>query len=209
MGQITLEKLVVDFADGLQLADAKSPACTTRKASYKPGIGPFPEAVAITLAFQELQSNGHSLYDNASPRTYAGSRTKCDLVIPSEWAVEFKLIRPFGDNGKPAENWIENVLYPYPGNVSALGDCLKLANSDFRECKAVIVFGYEHIPAEIELETAVKCFEQLARNVLEIALGPRAQTERGPLKHPFHQRVRVYGWEVRTAIPVGPSSEQT
>src|SRR6058998_405930 len=34
---------------------------------------------------------------------------------------------PFGDNGKEAENWSVNLLHPYEGNVSTIGDCCKLA----------------------------------------------------------------------------------
>jgi len=41
-------------------------------------------------------------------------------------ALEFKIARPFGDNGKEAENWSVNLPHPYAGNVSVIGDCLKL-----------------------------------------------------------------------------------
>jgi hypothetical protein len=49
---------------------------------------------------------------DSSPKRYPNSRRQCDLVIPGEWAVEFKLLRPFGDNGAEAEDWSENVLHP-------------------------------------------------------------------------------------------------
>ncbi|MCG3201555.1 MAG: hypothetical protein NFCOHLIN_01425 [Gammaproteobacteria bacterium] len=60
-----------------------------------------------------------------------------DLLVPGEWAVELKVVRPFGDNGKPAEHWSENVLHPYAGNTSSLGDCLKLLASGLSERKVV------------------------------------------------------------------------
>ena len=65
------------------------------------------------------------------------------MLIRSSWAVEFKLVRPFGDNGKEAENWSVNLLHPYQGNVSAIGDCLKLKCLECVERKAVLVIGYE------------------------------------------------------------------
>jgi hypothetical protein len=71
------------------------------------------------------------------------------FVIPGAWAVEVKLARPFGDNGKPAERWSENLLYPYKGNTSSLGDCLKLLESEFTERKAILIIGYEHTPPKI------------------------------------------------------------
>ena len=70
---------------------------------------------------------------SAAAKRYPNGRAECDFVLPGEWAVGVKLARPFGDNGKPAERWSENLLYPYPGNTSSLGDCLKLLNSDFPE----------------------------------------------------------------------------
>jgi hypothetical protein len=60
------------------------------------------------------------------------------------------------DNGRPAERWSENRLYPYAGNTSSLGDCLKLVGSDFTERKAVLVFGYEHTPPKIGRPSACR-----------------------------------------------------
>ena len=87
---------------------------------------------------------------------------RCDLVITSEWALEFKLIRPFGDNGEEAEQWSENVLHPYDGSKSSIGDGLKLRDSSFSERKGLVVFGYEHSPPIIDLEVAILAFETVA-----------------------------------------------
>lgn len=43
-----------------------------------------------------------------------------DLLISDHWAVEVKTTRPFGDNGREAENWSVNLLHPYPGNISTI-----------------------------------------------------------------------------------------
>jgi len=47
-------------------------------------------------------------------------------LIKGLWVIEVKIARPFGDNGKEAEAWSVNLLHPYAGNTSIIGDCLKL-----------------------------------------------------------------------------------
>jgi hypothetical protein len=141
---------------------SSGPRGQSRARTYRPGIGPLAEADAIERALRLLKNGPQaSDYRDASPKPYPNSRQKCDLVIPNEWAIELKLIRPFGDNGAEAEHWSENVLHPYAGNTSSIGDCFKLAQSNFAERKAVIVFGYEHTPPQIDLETAIRAFELL------------------------------------------------
>jgi len=135
---------------------------------------------------------------NAKPARYLTAVPKRlpDLLIPNEWAIELKIIRPFGDNGRPAEHWSENILHPYPGNTSSLGDCIKLLKSSLSERKAVVIFGYEHTPPVVALETAVASFELVARDVLSIRLSPRIEQVRLGLVHPVHQQLRVFGYEV-------------
>jgi hypothetical protein len=135
-------------------------------------------------------------YQNASPKQYPYSRQQCDLVIPGQWAIEFKLLRPFGDNGKVAEHWSENVLHPYPGNVSSIGDCIKLLKSGFSERKAVIVFGYEHSRPQIDITAAIESFEVVTERVVGIELSERYQREFGPLIHPVHKQGKVFAWEI-------------
>jgi hypothetical protein len=86
-----------------------------------------------------------------------------DMLIPGQWAVEFKVARPFGDNGRPAKHWSENLPHPYPGNTSSLGDCLKLLSSELTERKAIMIFGFEHTPPRVSLDAAVRGFELLAK----------------------------------------------
>jgi len=64
-----------------------------------------------------------------------------------------------GDNGKLAENWSVNLLHPYEGNVSAIGDCFKLLGLDGSERKAVVVIGYEHSPPQLSVVTLLAAFE--------------------------------------------------
>ena len=88
------------------------------------------------------------------------------------------------------------MLHPYPGNISSIGDCLKLARSGFSERKAVIVLAYEHVPPKVEVTTAIESFEVIAQQVVGIRLSERYSAEFGPLIHPEHQRGKVFGWEV-------------
>jgi hypothetical protein len=89
-----------------------------------------------------------------------------------------------------------NLLHPYPGNTSLLGDCLKLREMACVERKAVIAIGYEHDPAQVSLEPLWKAFEVVADAVLNIKLGARVEMTREGLIHPVHQRLRVVAWKV-------------
>lgn len=129
---------------------------------------------------------------------YAGRvRTKrCpDLLIQGSWAVEIKLA-PFGDNGNEAENWSVNLLHPYAGNVSSLGDCMKLEELPSAEKKAVLVIGYEHTPPRITLAPLLAGFEAMARGVCAIALGSRVEAHRIGSVHPVRQQAVIAAWEV-------------
>jgi hypothetical protein len=110
--------------------------------------------------------------------------------------LEFKIARPFGDNGAEAENWTVNLLHPYPGSTSSIGDCLKLLALPGPERRAVFVIGFEHSPPKIDLTTLIEAFELIAGKVVKIRLGPRIEVRREGLVHPVHQRVRVFAWEV-------------
>jgi len=63
---------------------------------------------------------------NRSAKYDLGVRTvrTPDLLIVGHWALDIKIARPFGDNRKLAENSSVNLLHPYGGNTSLLGDCL-------------------------------------------------------------------------------------
>jgi len=180
-----LEEIISDIADAISFIDKSGLPFRT----FKAGAGPYgePQLVAqIAIRLNEL------------PKYKSAARTKRtpDLLIPDEWAFEFKITRPYGDNGKEAENWSVNLLHPYPGNVSSIGDCYKLAKLGGRERKGVVVIGYEHIPPKIDLTLLVDAFEVIAGTVARVKLSPRVEASRRPLIHPIHQSVRVFAWEV-------------
>jgi hypothetical protein len=181
-----LEAVVTDLADALAAVDGRGQI----HKGFQPGIGPFGEVDAVRAALTHLRSERSDRYGAALTKRLP------DLLIPGLWAIEFKIIRPFGDNGLPAEHWSENILHPYGGNTSSLGDCLKLLGSGLMERKAVVIIGYEHSPPRISLDPAIAAFELLAQLVLRLKLSPRIEVIRTNLIHPVHQQLRVFGYEV-------------
>jgi hypothetical protein len=162
--------------------------------SFQPGVGPYGEPQLLKLIAQNL---------NRLPRYNDQVVTKRtpDLHIPEHWALEFKIARPYGDNGKEAEDWSVNLIHPYRGNVSSIGDCFKLMDLKARERKGVVVIGFEHLPPKINLNPLIDSFEAIAKHVVHIELSPRIEKRYDGLIHPVHQAVRIFAWEVINLIP--------
>lgn len=181
-----LDRVVTDVADALAAIDSSRVPFR----QFAPGVGPYGEPQVVRLVAEHLRRL----------EAYAGGvqvKRKPDLLVNGHWALEFKIVRPFGDNGKSAENWSVNLLHPYEGNVSSLGDCLKLRALECVERKAVVVIGYEHTPPKVDLAPLLKSFELVAAGVLDIALGSRVEARRSGLAHNVHQQLLVAAWEVR------------
>jgi len=130
-------EIVKEIADILMEFDAEMPI----HKAFRPGIGPFGEPQIVRVIAQRLSAKGITAQTKRTP----------DLDIQHQWAIEFKIVRPFGDNGKEAENWSVNMLHPYAGNVSLIGDALKLSLLDTFPNKGLFVIGFEHDPAKISL----------------------------------------------------------
>jgi len=180
-----LKRVISDIADSLVEIDTSGKPF--RK--FKQGVGPYGEPQLLKRISGIL--NSKNLYQGK-----VETRRTPDVLIKGSWALEFKIVRPFGDNGKQAENWSVNLIHPYRGNVSALGDCVKLLDLNIPEKKAAIVIGYEHDPSKISIQPLVESFEMLAERIMKIKLGPRETENRRNLVHPVHQQLTVYAWEV-------------
>jgi hypothetical protein len=199
-----LRVIVSDFAAGLKLADSRRPQAVNARSGqpYSPGIGPHSEAQTIKLVVDELL--------RAEAVHYAGQisievpypvtpRSKCDLCLGQspdwEWAVEVKMLRLMGDNGKPNDNILMHLLSPYPQHRSALTDCTKLVGSGLRGRKAILIYGYDY--DQWPMITAVEAFEDLART--RVRLSQRFSATVEGLIHPVHLRAGVFAWEVAKA----------
>jgi len=180
-----LRTVVSDIADSLVKID--SSGIPFRK--FKQGVGPYGEPQLLREISQILNSENNY-------REQVETRRTPDLLIKGSWALEFKIVRPFGDNGKEAEDWSVNLIHPYEGNVSTLGDCIKLLRLHVPEKKAVVVIGYEHDPPKIDVEPLIESFELLAEKIMKIKIGPRETENRKNLVHPVHQQLTVFAWEV-------------
>lgn len=182
-----LAELVSRIAEALKCIDSSKVPHKT----FQPGVGPYGEPQLVRKLIEHLRQSAPAEFGATV------SKREPDVLIPGKWALEFKIVRPFGDNGRLAEHWSENLLHPYEGNVSALGDCLKLKHSSLTERKAVISIAYEHTEPKFNLGVLIRSFELIARSELSIELGQRCETLVLDLIHPVHQRAIVYGWEVK------------
>lgn len=182
---MSLTDLVADVRDACVGID--SAAVPFKR--FQPGVGPYGEPQLVKGIAQRL---------NVLPRYRgrAASKRTPDLLIRDLWAMEFKIARPFGDNGEEAENWSVNLTHPYPGSVSVFGDCLKLAEWNGPERRAAIVIGYEHDPARISLTPLFDAFEAVATKLLPFQVSARTEARHTGLCHPVHQVVRVVAWEI-------------
>jgi hypothetical protein len=199
---IELDRLVNDFAAGIERADSRRPQAVVSRTgrTYQAGIGPHPEAATIRLVVDELAALDPAYSGCALNVPYPGaSRQRCDWCVGTQpdwdWAVEVKLLRLLGDNGLPNDNMLMHILSPYAEHRSALTDCEKLVHSGLPGRKAIVIFGYDH--DEWDTMIAVEAFEMLARR--RVALGSRHMGHFDGLAHPVHRRGRVYAWEVAAA----------
>jgi hypothetical protein len=179
-------QIIKTIADVLKEYDAENP----RHKEFRPGIGPFGEPQIVRVISDRLMRRGIPAKTKRTP----------DLEIGREWAIEFKIVRPFGDNGREAENWTVNLLHPYPGNVSLLGDSIKLLQLPNYDHRGLFIIGFEHNPARISLDPLVCSFELIARRVLNVNLDEKIEERRESLVHPEHQVLRCIGWELKNSI---------
>jgi hypothetical protein len=165
---LLLTDLVTDFAQGIQAVDSLAPVASSSRtgASYRPGIGPHTETQTIKLVMAHLAVAaplGYASYRLGVP--YAdGTRQACDVCLggpaPWEWAIEVKMLRLMGDDGKLNDNMLMHILSPYPAHRSALTDCTKLLDSQLGARKAILIYGYDY--PGWAMDPGIGAFETLA-----------------------------------------------
>lgn len=187
---------VVEFlALGIKRADARRPVGANKRSGlpYQAGVGPHTESETITLALAEV-SNEMSVQVRREIPYPAAVRSRCDVVLdgPDPWAVEIKMLRLMGDNGKPNDSILMHILSPYPAHRSALTDCVKLLDSGFACRKGLVIFGYDY--PGWPMDPAIEAFQSLASRT--VTLGDVASASFDQLIHPVHVAGRVFGWEL-------------
>ena len=192
-----LDRLCDAFAAAFARADALRPVWTSRTGRiYQPGLGPHAEDAAVALVLHELRRDpAMETIEFGQFLPYPESaRQRCDLWIgkPVEWAVEVKMARFRGDNGKPDDTSLKDLLSPYESDRSALTDCLKLARAGFLSRCAVLIYGFDY--EDRPLEPAIAAFEILAQ--ARVNLGRRVQRDMGRLVHPVHTSGTLFAWEI-------------
>jgi hypothetical protein len=119
-GSLELSDLVEDFRTSLVRVDSTRPVwrSTTTGTAYQAGIGPHPETETVRLISEDLRASRSETYGSLmlGARYPLLPRQRCDVAIgePIQWAVEVKMLRLFGDNGKLNDNMVMHVLSPYP-----------------------------------------------------------------------------------------------
>jgi len=198
-----LDELTRYFAEAMESVDARRPIASNARtgAPYSPGIGPHTERATVELVSEEMGRMGTIQVEGFQLEVpYPGTpRNKCDLCIgvgPDwDWAVEIKMLRLMGDNGKPNDNILMHILSPYQEHRSALIDCTKLISAGFTSRTAMLIYGYEYL--EWPMEPAIESFETLASQY--VTLGVRSQSDVEGLVHPIHRNGRVFAWESRSS----------
>jgi hypothetical protein len=200
---IDLATIVEDFALCLKRADSRRPQAINirSKETFQAGIGPHSESQVVKLVANEMTLYKPEHYKDsiATSVPYPESpRQKCDFCIGNaplwDWAIEVKMLRFLGDNGKLNDNILMHILSPYPEHRSALTDCTKLSISQLGKSKAILIYGFEH--DEWPLGPAIQAFEILAN--AQIGLGPRCVAGYDDLIHPIHAHGKVFGWQLLT-----------
>ncbi len=130
-----LDMFVHDFAAGMKSVDAMRLSARGRNRTYQPGVGPYREVDAVAQTVAEMKRLSPSQYGSIQTQfRYPKSSQKCDIYWEGQdetWAIEVKMVRFRGDNGKLADLSVQDILSPYSEDHSALSDCVKLARSGF------------------------------------------------------------------------------
>jgi hypothetical protein len=197
---LELAELIQDIGIAIKRIDERRPQAANARtgALYQPGIGPHPETQAVNLIVSELAQLSSIRYNNRLRVAvrYPIGRQKCDLCIGGlsgwEWAVEIKMLRLMGDNGKPNDNMLMHILSPYSNDRSALTDCRKLVDSGLDGRKAIVIYEFDY-PA-LPMDPAIEAFEVLAARW--VTLSTRTVHGYSDLVHPVHRAGRVFAWEV-------------
>ena len=190
------------LATGLMEADALRPVPPPSRTGtiYQPGIGAHSEDRMVELSLAAVSSRLNDVAVETRVPYPRSRRNKCDVHLSGDigWAIEVKLLRRLGDNGKPNDNILMHILSPYAQDRSAVTDCVKLAQSGFTSRQAVVIIGFEY--PDWPLQPAIKAFERIASDL--VSLRPCAPARFSGLVHPVQREGAVFAWEIAGARSV-------
>lgn len=192
-----LARLVQAFAHAIVRVDGQCVPFVSRTGRiYQEGIGPYGENQAMALVLQDVAAAEATVCGQFIPYPMA-PRQKCDAWIgdPLEWVIEIKMGRFRGDNGKPDDTGIKDLISPFRQDRSALVDATKLAEGGFDTRKAILIYGFDDV--ERPLTDALDALDLLLRDRVSV-LG-REEAAFDGLRHPVFQAGRVVAWEIGRA----------
>jgi hypothetical protein len=198
----TIDQLAGDFAKAIESIDERGPVWSSVRTGkkYQPGLGPHPETAVVDLVAHELAREAPDVYGNFGLGVpYPSSpRLKCDWVLgePPVLAIEVKMLRLMGDNGRPNDNMLMHNMSPYPQHRSALTDGPKLLSSGFSSRLALLIYGFDY--PDLPMDPAIEAFELLASQ--RIGISEMASASFSGLVHPVHREGRVFAWGI-TSLP--------
>lgn len=97
-----------------------------------------------------------------------------------------------GDNGKPDDASIKDLISPFRADRSALSDALKLAESSFPSRTAILVYGFDD--PQRPLDDALDTLDLLLHHRVEV--NERQEARFDGLRHPVFRSGRVAAWEI-------------
>lgn len=189
-----------DYGEALWIADSKAPQA---KSTYRPGIGPHSERSAVGLVLEELRTHFPGRWSDAVTEVPypEDPRKKCDICVGRtvdegvarwETAIEVKMLRLLGDNGKPDDFAAIALLSPFTQHSSALTDCSKLARSEIAMQKIILIYGF--VAEAYAMNELLDDFYTLASKRVE--LGQPEWSFAFNLVHPVHSIGWVYVVEI-------------
>ena len=191
-----LQQFADIFAVGLKDADFLNPIPPASRTGtiYQPGIGAHSEDGMVELALLAAAPCLSEVKVTTRVSYPASKRVKCDVYLSGspDWAIEVKLLRRLGDNGKPNDNILMHILSPYAQDRSAVTDCAKLAHSGFASRQAIMIIGFEY--PDWPLAPAIKAFERVASDIVN--LRPCVPSPFSGLVHPVQKEGAVFAWEI-------------
>lgn len=184
------------------------------------GIGPYMESQQVSQICRKIDvRDGLSCtagyrYREGDVINKKGDFFYRDNENDESWVGEFKLYRPFGDNGQYMESWNKlfmgpfEVVNPQNWNKTSYGDIHKLRNGVPRDIRKFICWiGYELEDMQQVSWTRdqnIELFESGVRhhfspNIREI-ISDKSLIEFELNVHQYHRRGFVCVWEVLSSI---------